>query len=150
MPAAGMSAAARWIRPAGVLIDLGTLLANGDGRSAVSLNGCHELDAPSAPQRSGRRDMPSPRCRLRTSPPAPSKAMVTINQVLASARSGLDQSTVYRTRPQASYVVDGCLNSSRASSLLAVTAPATPRLRSPRNYTNPWDAGGASGQQGSP
>ena len=45
MPAAGLSAPARWIRPAGVLIDLGTLLANGDGRSAVSLNWCHELDA---------------------------------------------------------------------------------------------------------
>ena len=40
-----MSAPARWIRPAGVLIDLSTLLANGDGRSAVSLNGCHEFDA---------------------------------------------------------------------------------------------------------
>ena len=39
-----MSAPALWIRPAGDLIDLGTLLANGDGRSAVPLNGCHEFD----------------------------------------------------------------------------------------------------------
>jgi len=40
-----VSAPACWMRSAGFLIDLGTLLANGDGRSAVSLNGCHELDA---------------------------------------------------------------------------------------------------------
>ena len=40
-----MSAPAHWIRPAGVLIDLGTLLANRDGGSALSLNGCHEFDA---------------------------------------------------------------------------------------------------------
>jgi hypothetical protein len=33
-----------------------------------------------------------PRCRLRAGPPAPSKAMVTINQVLASTGGGLDQS----------------------------------------------------------
>jgi hypothetical protein len=33
------------MRSAGFLIDRGTLLANGDGRSVVSLNGCHELDA---------------------------------------------------------------------------------------------------------
>jgi hypothetical protein len=33
------------MRSAGFFIDLGTLLANGDGRSAVSLNGCHELDS---------------------------------------------------------------------------------------------------------
>jgi len=45
MPAAGLSAPARWIRPAGVLIDLSTLLTNGGGRAVVSLNGCHELDA---------------------------------------------------------------------------------------------------------
>jgi len=45
MPAAGVSAPACWMRSAGFLIDLGTLFANGYGRSAVSLNGCHELDA---------------------------------------------------------------------------------------------------------
>jgi hypothetical protein len=45
MPTPGVSAPACWIRSAGVLIDLSTLVANGDGRSAVSLNGCHELDA---------------------------------------------------------------------------------------------------------
>jgi len=45
MPTPGVSAPACWIRSAGVLIDLSTLLANGDGRSAVSLNGCQELDA---------------------------------------------------------------------------------------------------------
>ena len=44
-PATRVSAAACWIRPAGVLIDRGTLLANGDGRSAVSLNGCYVFDA---------------------------------------------------------------------------------------------------------
>jgi len=44
MPAAGVSAPACWIRSAGVLIDLSTLLAIGDGQSAVSVNGCHELD----------------------------------------------------------------------------------------------------------
>jgi hypothetical protein len=33
------------MRSAGFLIDRGTLLANGDGRSVVSLNGCYELDA---------------------------------------------------------------------------------------------------------
>jgi len=44
MPAAGLSAPACWIRSAGVLIDLSTLLANGDGQSTVSLNGCHVLD----------------------------------------------------------------------------------------------------------
>ena len=45
MPAADVSAPACWMRSAGFFIDLGTLLANGDGRPAVSLNGCHELDA---------------------------------------------------------------------------------------------------------
>lgn len=45
MPAAGLSAPSRWIRPAGILIDLSTLLANGDCRSAVSLIGCYEFDA---------------------------------------------------------------------------------------------------------
>jgi len=45
MPAAGGSAPACWMRSAGILIDLGTLLANDDGRSAVSLNGCQELEA---------------------------------------------------------------------------------------------------------
>ena len=44
-PAALLTPPAGWIRPSGVLIDLGTLLANGDGQSAVSLNGCYELDA---------------------------------------------------------------------------------------------------------
>lgn len=29
----------------GILIDFGTLLANGDGRSTVSTIGCHKLDA---------------------------------------------------------------------------------------------------------
>ena len=43
-PAAGVSAPAPWIRPAADLINLGSLLANGDGRCAVSLNGCHEFD----------------------------------------------------------------------------------------------------------
>jgi len=33
------------MRSAGVVIDLRTLLANGDGRSAVSLDGCHEVVA---------------------------------------------------------------------------------------------------------
>ena len=44
-PAAGVSGPACWIRSAGFLIDPGTLLANGDCRSVMSLNGCHELDA---------------------------------------------------------------------------------------------------------
>ena len=41
-----MSSPACLIRSAGVLIGLDTLLANGDGRSVLSLNGCEELDAP--------------------------------------------------------------------------------------------------------
>ena len=40
-----MSGPACWIRSAGFRIDPGTLLANGDCRSVMSLNGCHELDA---------------------------------------------------------------------------------------------------------
>jgi hypothetical protein len=41
--------------------------------------------------------------------------------LLASTGSGLDQSTTSEYRTEFSYVDDGCLNSSRASSFLAVT-----------------------------
>ena len=40
-----MSAPSCWICSACFVINLGTLLANGDGRSVVSLNGWPELDA---------------------------------------------------------------------------------------------------------
>ena len=43
-PAAGVSAPACWIRSAGFLINTGALLANVYCRSAVSRNGCHELE----------------------------------------------------------------------------------------------------------
>ena len=33
------------MRSAGFLVDIGTLFTNGNGRSAVPLNGCHEFDA---------------------------------------------------------------------------------------------------------
>jgi len=38
--------------------------------------------------------------------------VITIRTLLASARSGLDQSTTSGRRIQTSYVDDGCLNSS--------------------------------------
>ena len=44
-PAAGAPAPARWIGLAGGLVDLGSLLANGLGRSTVALVGRHEFDA---------------------------------------------------------------------------------------------------------
>jgi len=53
------------------------------------------------------------RCRLRTGTPTQPAQVLTIHTVLASTRSGLDQSTTTRTRPQSSYVGNGCLNSSR-------------------------------------
>lgn len=43
MPATGVSDPVCWVRPARFLIDLGTLLTNGDGRSAVSLNRCQKF-----------------------------------------------------------------------------------------------------------
>ena len=46
MPAADVSAPAPWFRPADELINLGTLLTNGDGRSVVSLSWCQGFDAP--------------------------------------------------------------------------------------------------------
>jgi hypothetical protein len=45
MPAAGVAAPACWMNSAGFLIATGTLLAHGAGRSALPLNGRHDLDA---------------------------------------------------------------------------------------------------------
>ena len=75
-------------------------------------------------QRPGHRDLPSPCCRVRRSPPAKPTALVTSNPLLASARNGLDQSTVDSNGLHTSYVGNGCLNSSRTSTFLAVTASA--------------------------
>jgi len=71
-------------------------------------------DASATSQRPGRRDLSASCCRVRASTPAKPTPLVTIHTLLASARSGLDQSTNNRTWPQSSYVEGGCLNSSRS------------------------------------
>lgn len=70
-------------------------------------------DASAASQWSGRGDLPSPRCRLRTGPPAKSTPVVKINALLASTRGGLDQSATLRKRHHSSYVGDGRLSGDR-------------------------------------
>jgi len=71
-------------------------------------------DASATSQRRGRRDLSASRCRVRARPPAKPMPLVTIHTLLASARSGLDQSTTSGRRIQTSYIDDGCLNSSRS------------------------------------
>jgi len=53
--------------------------------------------------------------------------VVTIDTLLALARSGLDQSTASGRRIQTSYVDDGCLNSSRS-----IIFPGSHRVRYPQ------------------
>lgn len=54
-------------------------------------------DAPTTSHWSGRGDLPWTGSRLRTSAPAKPKTLVKVNQVLASTRGGLDQSTTTGT-----------------------------------------------------
>ncbi len=72
-------------------------------------------DTPSASLRSDRRDLPSPCCRLRGSASPEPTPLVTIHTLLASARSGLDQSTTSGRRIQTCYVDHLCLISSRGA-----------------------------------
>jgi len=83
-------------------------------------------NASAAPQRSGRRDLSAPGCRLRTSAPAKSTPVVTINALLASTRGGLDQSATLRGRHHSSYVGDGRLSGGRG-----VIFPDSHRVRLP-------------------
>ncbi len=78
-------------------------------------------------------------CCLRRSTPAQSKAMVTIDPLLASARSGLDQPTIYRNWIHTGYVDDGCLNSSRGVIFPGSHRPvASKGLRQRRHEQTNW------------
>jgi len=52
-----------------------------------------DRDPPTASQWSGRGDLPSPRCRLRTGPSATPTPMGKVDELLASGGGGLDQTT---------------------------------------------------------
>ena len=95
-------------------------------RGSLSVGGviCELLQPPTQPKRhqvrhtqrmpqlSSRRDLPASVCRLRTGSSTQSKAMVTIDQLLASAVSGLDQPTINRNSTYAVFIDQGCLNCS--------------------------------------
>jgi len=51
------------------------------------------VQLPASPQRPGRGDLTASECRLRVGPTEASAPLVTLHSVLASTRSGLDQST---------------------------------------------------------
>ena len=99
-----------------------------------------------ASQRSGRGDLPSPLCRLRTGPSAQSTALVTNDPLLASAGGGLDQPTVIRNRTRTSYLDDGCLNGRRG-----VIFPGSHRSRLPDLPTRPllglWSSSSEGNQE---
>jgi hypothetical protein len=58
---------------------------------------------------------------LRAGASATSASPVTINALLASTGSGLDQSTTSSSATQSNYICHGCLNNSRSVIFLAVT-----------------------------
>jgi len=92
-------------------------------------------DASAAPQRSGRRDLSAPGCRLRTGAPAKSTPVVTINALLASTRGGLDQSATLRKRHHCSYVGDGRLSGGR--DVIFPDSHRRPRDRAGRRWGQP-------------
>jgi len=97
-------------------------------------------DTPATSQWPGCGDQPPPRCRLRTSQPAQSTALVTSNSLLALARCGLDQSTTSGRRIQTSIVDDDYLNCSRSVIFPGIHRPGYVGVEASRDFTNRWNA----------